>query len=144
MYTKWYEKEKEKSVVSSSDTIVDPWTMMIKRLENIINIKHCIFRNKKILTNLNAMITHTTMRASWWSIELTSNAPFHSNSDSIYFYIFVQRCPKIIFPIFIRRSYKIIINSSQTTNTLPFGITPGSIKVANVKFAKTKNVMTPW
>lgn len=27
---------------------------------------------------------------------------------------------------------------------LPFGITPGSMKVAKVKFARTKNVMTPW
>jgi hypothetical protein len=27
--------------------------------------------------------------------------------------------------------------------TLPFGITPGSIKVAKEKFARTKNVMTP-
>lgn len=142
MYTKWYEKEKEKSVISSSDTIVDPWTMMIKCLQK----KIWLFTNTLYIyfTNLNAMIANTTMRASWWSIELTSNAPFHSNSDSIYLYIFVQGCPKIIFPIFIRRSYKIIINSSQTTNTLPFGITPGSMKVANVKFAKTKNVMTPW
>lgn len=27
---------------------------------------------------------------------------------------------------------------------LPFGITPGSIKVASVKFASTKKVITPW
>lgn len=27
---------------------------------------------------------------------------------------------------------------------IPFGITPGSINVANVKFAMTKNVITPW
>ena len=26
----------------------------------------------------------------------------------------------------------------------PFGITPGSMKVARVKLAKTKNVMKPW
>lgn len=28
--------------------------------------------------------------------------------------------------------------------TLPFGITPGSINVASVKLAITKNVITPW
>lgn len=27
---------------------------------------------------------------------------------------------------------------------VPFGITPGSMKVASVKLAKTKKVMTPW
>lgn len=27
---------------------------------------------------------------------------------------------------------------------LPFGITPGSMKVASVKFASTKKVITPW
>lgn len=27
---------------------------------------------------------------------------------------------------------------------LPLGITPGSMKVASVKLAITKNVMTPW
>lgn len=97
-----------------------------------------------MFTNLNTMIAHTTMRTSWGSIEFTSNTPFHSNSDSVYLYIFVKGCPKIIFPIFVRRSYKIIINSRHNTNTLPFGMTPGSIKVANVKLAKTKNVITPW
>lgn len=38
--------------------------------------------------------------------------------------------------------YKIIKNQIRLRNS-PFGITPGSMKVASVKLAKTKNVMTP-
>lgn len=34
--------------------------------------------------------------------------------------------------------------ATQNVLPLPFGITPGSINVASVKFAITKNVITPW
>lgn len=35
------------------------------------------------------------------------------------------------------------IKARKLVKTKPFGITPGSIKVARVKFANTKKVITP-
>lgn len=37
----------------------------------------------------------------------------------------------------------ICILTAGASNTVPFGITPGSMKVAKVKLANTKNVITP-
>lgn len=41
----------------------------------------------------------------------------------------------------MEKNWKIVC---VTKKYLPFGITPGSINVASVKLAMTKNVMTPW
>lgn len=37
----------------------------------------------------------------------------------------------------------IVLNINEIYLNIPLGITPGSIKVANVKFAITKNVTIP-
>lgn len=115
----------------------------------IINFKICVYEYQELIcTYFYAMIAHTTMRTPGWSVKFTCNAPFHPYSDPIYFYVSIQWSPIIIFPVLVWRCWNMFqkLNRSflSESTQLPFGIMPGSINVAKVKFAKTKNVMTPW
>lgn len=105
---------------------------------------------------LYTVIAYRTMWAPRWSIEFTGDTPFHFHSDAIDFSIFIEGCTKFLFAILIggsciywlkikREHIKMHFYSLRERSWyLPFGITPGSINVANVKLANTKNVMTPW
>jgi len=76
------QEHEEVSVVSPADTVVDPGAVMVK--------------------NLDTIITNTTVTTSRRSVKLTRNTPFHPHRDSIYFYVSVERSPKVIIPILVR------------------------------------------
>jgi len=71
------EEEEKETVVSFSDAIVYPWTMMVEFL--------------------NAVVANRAMRASRGTVKLTGVAPLHSDSDSSDFHVFVQRRSKVVF-----------------------------------------------
>lgn len=118
------------------------------------------------------MVANTTMGTTRRSIKFARDAPFHAYRNPIDLDTLIQRSPEIILPIFVRRSLKkgekyivkiklsrlcairiarnhffylsTIENLTRSTYYLPFGITPGSMNVARVKFVSTKKVITPW
>jgi len=76
------EKHEEVSVVSSPNTVVHPWTMVVE--------------------DLNAVITDAAVATPGRSVELTSHTPLHPNRDSIDLYISVKRSSEIIVSVLIR------------------------------------------
>lgn len=102
------------------------------------------------------MIANAAMRATRRSVEVARDAPFHTDRNAIDFYAFVQWSTEVVLSIFvgwcfkqnriIRRNRRSLTRSYTTSALilyLPFGMTPGSMNVASVKFASTKKVMTP-
>lgn len=76
------------------------------------------------------LISTFLYNGAWKSSSLSSSGgALKENHGTIHFrnYIFVN-C---------------ICKTCTSHINIPFGITPGSINVASVKFAKTKKVMTP-
>jgi len=76
-----YKEHEKVSVVSPADAVVHPGAVMIK--------------------NLNAVVANTTVTTSRRSVELTRNTPFHTNRNSINFYISVKWSTEVIIPILI-------------------------------------------
>ena len=52
---------------------------------------------------LNAVIANWTVRASWRPVELTGDAPLHSNGDSVDLHISIQWSPKVVLSVFFGR-----------------------------------------
>lgn len=78
------QKHEEVSVIPSSNAVVDPRAVVIKYLYTVV--------------------TDRTMGATRRSVELTRNAPFHSNRYSIYFYVSVERGSEVVISILISTS----------------------------------------
>ena len=75
------EKHEKVAIVSATDAIVDPRTVVVK--------------------DLNTVVTDWTVGASGWPVELAGDAPFHAYRDPIDFHISVERRSKVIFAVFV-------------------------------------------
>jgi len=69
-------------VISSSNTVTEPWTVVVEILHTVI--------------------ANGTVGTPWWAIEFTCTAPLHLNGHVVDVNIFVQR-HEIIFNHFFRR-----------------------------------------
>lgn len=70
------EEEEEKTVISFSDAIVHPRTVMVEFLDTVV--------------------ANGAMRASRGTVKLTGVAPLHSNSDATDFHVLVERSAEVI------------------------------------------------
>jgi len=95
------EKHEEVSVVPPSNTVVDPWTVVVKSLQNRKIRFWLQYETSKCNEYLDAVVANTAMGTSGWSVELTSDTPFHPNRDAMNFYIFIQWCSEVILPVFV-------------------------------------------
>jgi hypothetical protein len=75
------EEHEEVSVVPPSYTVVDPGAVMVEYLD--------------------AVVTDRAVRAPGWPVELARHAPFHSNRDSVNFYVSVEGSPEIVISVFV-------------------------------------------
>jgi len=80
--TQRYQEHEEVSVVSPANAVVDPRTVVVK--------------------DLNAVVADTAVTAPGGSVELAGDAPLHTDRDSIYLYVSVERGSEIIISVFIR------------------------------------------
>lgn len=95
------------------------------------------------------MIADGAVGASGRTIELASDAPLHAHRNPIDVRVLVQRGPELVLTVLVRGSCKGTWDDECDhkflgRNNSPLGMTPGSMKVASVKLAMTKKVMTPW
>lgn len=78
------DEEAEKvAIVAASDAIIDPRTVVVKRLHTRVAVG--------------------TVGAAGWPIELACDAPLHPNSGTINFNSLVQWSSKVIINVFVRR-----------------------------------------
>lgn len=75
------EEHEEVSVVSATNAVVDPRTVMVEHLD--------------------AVIANGAMRTPRRSVELAGNAPLHANSDAVDVNVPVQGSAEIVFSILV-------------------------------------------
>jgi len=72
------------SIVPPTNTVVDPWTVMVERLHTSVAVR--------------------AVRTARRPVKLTGNTPLHPDLDAIYVDRLIKRSSKVVVGIFIGRS----------------------------------------
>jgi hypothetical protein len=101
----WDEEKEKVAVISAANTIVDPRTVMIKRLEQVPFISVCCKKRseKYSILYLDTLIANGAMWAPRRSVELASDAPLHPHCHSVNIHIFIQRSAEVVIFVLVRR-----------------------------------------